>query len=74
MNNLKEVFENKDNNVIITKILKGDRLYRVDARTRNHIADGVNFYSEWGSANYINRLSRLRFGKNVEDLLMFRDK
>lgn len=53
---LKEVVENP-NKWIITNILRGYRgRIRVDARTRSHIADGVNRYSEWCTEQYFNRL------------------
>ena len=49
----------QSDNWIITKVLAGrDGVVRIDARTRFHIADGQNFFSEWHSLKYINRLRK----------------
>ena len=65
--NLKEVV-NSDN-WIITKIIQGRHgKIRVDAKTRFHIADGVNFYSEWITKDYADRLLREKCGKKSNEL------
>lgn len=53
--NLKQVFT--DDNVVITKVYNGGNIVRIDARTRNHVADADNFFSRWCSVDYVNRLS-----------------
>lgn len=46
-------------NWIITKAKQGfGGKVRIDARTRFHVADGQNFYSEWLSITYVNRIRR----------------
>lgn len=44
-------------NWIIKKVLQGrDGLIRIDATTRYHIADGQNFFSEWCTKKYVDKL------------------
>ena len=46
-------------NWIIEKALQGsNNRVRIDARTRYHIPDGINRYSEWLSIDYVNRIRR----------------
>lgn len=46
-------------NWIIEKALQGNgHKVRIDAHTRFHIPDGVNYYSEWLSLSYVNRIRR----------------
>ena len=64
---VKQVFES--DNVIITSVLQGKRnRVRIDARTRFHVPDLNNFFSEWVSLLYANRLSMERYGKKVTQL------
>ena len=69
---VKYIVENP--NWIITKILQGYRgMIRVDARTRSYIADGVNFYSEWVTEKYFNRL-RTNMGKcKAKEMNVYKD-
>jgi len=67
---VKQVFES--DNVIITKIHQGLRKnVRVDARTRFHVSDSDNFFSEWVSIRYVNKLSMETYGKKVSQLSQF---
>ncbi|SDE80912.1 hypothetical protein [Riemerella columbipharyngis] len=67
----KQAFE--DSNVVITKVLQGyDRRVRIDAKTRSHQADMDNFFSEWVSERYANKLSIEIFGKKVNELRVYR--
>lgn len=44
---------------IVDKATQGcNNKVRIDAHTRFHEADGVNFYSEWLSLSYVNRIRR----------------
>ena len=56
----KEVLES-DNWIIIKISLGLKKNVRIDARTRFHIADGKNSYSEWISVAYANKL----YGKSI---------
>ena len=52
--------------VIITKVLQGfNGKVRIDARTRFHVADANNFFSEWVSFKYANRLYREKYGVSL---------
>ena len=49
----------QSDNWIITKVLAGKGgVVRIDAKTRFHVADGQNLFSEWRSLKYINRLRK----------------
>lgn len=53
----KEVLQT--DNWIITKIIGGYKgKIRIDAKTRNWIADGQNFFSDWVTLKYANRCRR----------------
>lgn len=65
MTSLKEVFEN--DNWIITKISQGYGTHRVDAKRRFPVADESSFFSKWGSDNYLEKLARDNYGKNLRD-------
>ena len=70
--NFKSVFNT--NNWIIYNILEsldGTR-FRIDAITRFYKDDGVNFFSEWGSADYLNRLCRENYGKKIHQMSVFK--
>lgn len=60
---VKQAFES--DNVIITKIMQGRGQVRIDARTRHHVADADNFFSQWVSFKYADRLCRERYGKPI---------
>lgn len=62
---LKEVFES--GNWIITKITQGRGIHRIDAKTRNRIADGENHFSKWGNNEYLNRLALENYGKKLSE-------
>jgi hypothetical protein len=67
---VKEAFES--DNVIITRISQGLRNnVRIDAKTRFHVADSDNLFSEWVSINYANRLAKEKYGKKVSELNSF---
>lgn len=54
-------------NWIITKVMQGyGGRIRIDAEARFHRADENNYFSEWYSLKYANRISREIRGKNVE--------
>jgi len=58
-----------NDNVIITKIIQGHSgSVRIDARTRNHIADYDNFFSEWVSFKYANNLCKNIYDKPLTEL------
>lgn len=64
---LKEVFQNS--NWIITKLYSvGSKSVRVDAKRRYPIEDESSFFSEWGSRDYLNKLSRDNYGKPFTEL------
>lgn len=67
---IKQVFES--DNWIITAVINGLNSYRVDAKRRFPIADEPNFFSQWGSKSYIERLARENYGKKVSQLNSFR--
>lgn len=53
---IKEVIESS--NWIITKIIQGNNgQIRIDAKTRHHIADEKNRFSEWCTRNYASRIA-----------------
>jgi hypothetical protein len=62
---LKEVFES--GSWIITKIIQGSGQHRVDAKRRFPIADKSSFFSEWGSAKYLERLSSENYSKKLSE-------
>jgi hypothetical protein len=50
----------------ITKVMQGfGGRIRVDARRRSYEADGVNFFSEWCSRKYADRLRMEYFGTKL---------
>lgn len=56
---IKEVLENSYSTWIITKVKQGyGGKVRIDARRRYHEADGVNFFSEWCSLKYANKIRK----------------
>lgn len=57
----KEVFSS--DNWIITKIIFGEGIVRIDARKRFHEADEPDFFSKWVSNNYADSLARYYYGK-----------
>ena len=62
----------ESSNWIITKIHQGYHgKVRIDAKTRFHVADGVNFFSEWVSKKYADRLTREHYGKKTNELNCF---
>ena len=64
---LKEVFQNS--NWIITKLSYiGSKRVLVNAKRRYPIADVSSFFSEWGSRDYLNKLSRDNYGKPFTEL------
>jgi len=68
---IKEVFES--NNWIITKIIQGyNGKVRIDAKTRFHVPDEDNFFSNWCSRDYAERLARDNYGKNVSDFSCYK--
>lgn len=68
---LKEVFES--DNWIITAVHQGyKRMHRVDARRRFPKADHSNFFSKWGSYNYLNRLANENYGKKLTDFSTYK--
>jgi hypothetical protein len=66
---IKQVFES--DNWIITKIMQGLGTYRIDAKRRHPIADEKNFFSEWGSKTYVERLSKENYGKSPSEFSCF---
>lgn len=63
---IKEVFES--DNWIITKITQGyNNTVRIDAKTRNWIADENNFFSNWCSRDYAEKLARDNYGKVINE-------
>jgi len=62
----KEIFES--DNWIITKIIQGHKgIHRIDAKRRFPVADKSSFFSEWGSAVYLTRLSKEHYNKKLSD-------
>lgn len=57
----------ESDNVIITNILNGKGMVRIDARTRFHVADQNNLFSKWVSIDYANRLYMEKTGKGISD-------
>lgn len=57
---------------IITKILNGGNIVRIDAETRNIIADGQNRFSKWVSRKYADTLLADRYGKKSSDMNVYR--
>lgn len=62
---LKEIFEN--DNWIITNIMQGKKVHRIDAKRRFPIADRSNFHSAWGSNDYLNKLAVENYGKKLNE-------
>ena len=40
---------------------------RIDAKTRHHVPDGTNYYSEWHSIDYVNKLRREKGYVKIQD-------
>lgn len=68
--NLKKVVESE--NWIITKILNGGNIVRIDAQTRHYQADGENRFSKWVSRKYADTLLVDRYGKKSTDMNVYR--
>jgi hypothetical protein len=68
---IKTIFES--NNWVITSVLQGrNGIVRIDAKTRNRIADGENHFSAWCSEKYANRLAADFYSKKVSDFSCYR--
>lgn len=62
---IKQCFES--DNVIITNILQGNNgVVRIDAKTRFRITGKDNFFSEWVSYKYADKLARENYGKKLK--------
>jgi hypothetical protein len=60
-------------NWIITEVTQGsNKDVRINAKTRNRIADGVNHFSQWCKETYANRLSNEVYGKRLTDFRCYR--
>lgn len=63
---IKDVIE-KDYAWIITKVMQGyDGKIRIDAKTRFHIADKSNFFSEWRTKKYADNIYMNKWGKKIQ--------
>ena len=63
----KQVFES--DNWIITKISQGNRNnVRIDAKRRYQVADMPSFFSEWISRPYAERLSAMKYNRQINEL------
>lgn len=69
MTSLKNVFES--DNWIITKIMQGSGVYRIDARRRFAVPDESSFFSKWGTIKYLNALSNENYGKRICEFSCF---
>jgi predicted DNA-binding protein with PD1-like motif len=68
---LKQVFQ--DQNIILIKVIQGiGKKVRIDARTRFHVPDKYNFYSEWHTISVVNKFCKDRYGKTVDKLNVFK--
>lgn len=57
---------------IITKALQGlHKTVRIDAKRRFRKADAENFFSEWATTQYVNVLTREKYGKNIENFTCY---
>lgn len=56
---------------IITKIMQGYGMYRIDAKRRFPVADESSFFSEWGRKSYIERLAKEHYNKKPSDFSCF---
>lgn len=53
-------------NWIITQVMQGyNGRVRIDARTRYHIADGQNFFSEWCSKKYADSILMNKYSRKL---------
>ena len=63
----------ESDNVMITNIHQGrDGMVRVDSKTRFIVADADNFFSEWCSYRYANKLYKERYGKELKESVAWR--
>ncbi len=70
-NSIKNVI-NSDN-WSITNIMQGyNGLIRIDAKTRNRIADGENHFSKWCSEKYANVFLKNKYGKKAHEMNTYR--
>jgi hypothetical protein len=70
--NFKSVF--KSENWIIYNVIESrdGKRFRIDAKTRFWVSDGENFFSNWGTADYLNRLCLENYGKKVNQMSVFK--
>lgn len=55
-------------NWYIEKAIQGyDGKCRITARTKYHIPDGINFYQEWLSIKYVNRIRAEKGYTKIQD-------
>ena len=53
-------------NWIITQVMQGyGNKVRINAKTRYHIADGQNFFSEWCSKKYADSILMNKYGRKL---------
>lgn len=63
---IKNVIEN-DYVWIITKVMQGyNGKIRIDAKTRFHIADESNFFSEWCTKKYADNIYMNKWEKKIQ--------
>jgi len=65
MKNLKEIFES--DKWLITSVSQGRGRHRIDAKRRFPVADERNFFSKWGSNEYLEKLSMENYGKKLNE-------
>jgi len=69
MNAIKNMKEAFDGNNIITKVMQGrNGRIRIDAKSRFYIPDMNNFYSEWCTKKYADKLAKERYGCKVREI------
>ena len=69
MTTIKDVFES--DSWVITKIKQGRYHVRVDARRRFFNREKDNFFSEWVSISYADRLARDNYGMGVRHFSVY---
>lgn len=67
--NLKKIVES--GNWVITNILNGGNIVRIDAETRYRVADGQNRFSKWVSRKYADTLLADRYGEKSSDMNVY---